>query len=87
MSLCAILDTAVATYLTSECLEEVHARMTRDLAYESALLVEVHSLEVRVIACKDLAGLWDNPDLEWALIEDSSSARVAIDIPRSYHLQ
>lgn len=45
--------------------------MTRDLADESALLVKVHSLEVRVIAREDLAGLWDNPDLGWVLIKGS----------------
>jgi len=62
--------------------------MTRDFANESALLVKVHPLEVRVIACKDLVGLRDNPNLGWVLTKDLYSARVvAINIPRSFHLQ
>lgn len=76
MSSCPFPDTAIATYLAPECLEEVHARMTRDLADETALLVEVHSLEIRVIAGEDLAGFWDNPDLERRLTKDSFTARI-----------
>ena len=38
--------------------------MACDLADESALLVEVHSVKVRLVASEDLIGLWDDPDLE-----------------------
>lgn len=38
--------------------------MAGDLADESALFVEVHSLKVRLVAGEDLIGLRDNPDLE-----------------------
>jgi hypothetical protein len=63
MSSCPIFDFAIATYLAPECLEEIHARMACDLANESTLLVEVHTLKIWVIAGEDLTGLWDNPDL------------------------
>lgn len=37
--------------------------MTRNLADEPPLLVEVHPLKIRLIAGKDLIGFWDYPDL------------------------
>ena len=37
--------------------------MTRDFAYESSLLVEVHPLQVRFIIREDLVGLRNDPDL------------------------
>jgi hypothetical protein len=51
-------------YLTAERLKEGQPRMAGDLADESALFVEIHSLKVRLVAGEDLIGLWDNPDLE-----------------------
>jgi hypothetical protein len=38
--------------------------MARDFTYKPALFVEIHPGEVRFIAREDLAGLWDNPDLQ-----------------------
>jgi hypothetical protein len=35
-----------------------------DLADESALLVEIHSLEVGLVCGEDLVGLWNDPNLK-----------------------
>lgn len=56
------------TYLALECLKKRQTRMTRDLAYESTLLVEVHPLQVRLVAGKDLVGLGYDPNLEGASV-------------------
>jgi len=50
-------------YLTAERLEERQSRMTGNFTDESALFVEVHSMEVGLVAGEDLVGLRDNPDL------------------------
>lgn len=61
--------------------------MTRDLTDETALLVKVHPLKVRVIAGEDLIGFGNNPDLN-AGVNHCSLSRVALfDVPRSCHLQ
>lgn len=39
--------------------------MTGYFTNEPTLFIEVHALEVRLIAHEDLAGLWDDPDLMW----------------------
>lgn len=65
--------------------------MACDLANESARLVKVHPLEVRLIAREDLVGLRDHPDLT----KETESVNRAIfqasqlldSIPRSSHLQ
>ena len=62
--------------------------MTCDLADESALLVEVHSVKIRLVASEDLIGLWDDPDLEGRKMSAGSSAVWTIEYtPQSYHLQ
>lgn len=38
--------------------------MTRNFADKAALLVEIHSLEIRLVAGEDLVGFGDNPDLQ-----------------------
>lgn len=62
--MCPSLGIHVIIYLTAERLKKGQARMACDLADESALFVEVHSVKVRLVASEDLIGLWDNPDLE-----------------------
>lgn len=44
-------------------LEKVQARVSRNLADKSSLLIKVHALEVRLIVGEDLVGLWNDPDL------------------------
>lgn len=78
---------SVTTYLTPQCLEKGHTRMARDLTDESALLVKVHPVEVRVIAGEDLIGFWDDPDLNAGVNLCSLSRVVLFDVPRSFHLQ
>lgn len=51
-------------YLTPQCLEKCQPRVAGDLADESALLVEIHSLEVGLVGCEDLVGLWNDPNLK-----------------------
>jgi len=38
--------------------------MARDFADKAALLVEIHPLEIRLIAGEDLVGFGDHPDLQ-----------------------
>jgi hypothetical protein len=63
--------------------------MAGDLADESALFVEVHSLEVRFIAGEDLIGLRDDPDLERRKRVSGKVCSMGDKryIPRNYHLQ
>ena len=37
--------------------------MAGDLAYKPPLLVEIHPLQVGLVVCEDLIGLWYDPDL------------------------
>lgn len=52
------------TYLTAHCLKEVQTRMSRNFTYKSTLLIKIHSGKVGFIAREDLAGFWDDPDLQ-----------------------
>ena len=63
--------------------------MAGDLADKSTLLIEIHSLEVRLVTGKDLIGLWDNPDLEGRKRVSRKGCRISNrkSIPQNYHLQ
>lgn len=80
-------DQPVTTHLTPQCLEKGHARMSRDLADETALFIKVHSLKVRVVAGENLVGFRDNPDLGICVNHCFLSRVACMDVPRSCHLR
>lgn len=51
-------------YLAAKSFKKRQPRMASNFADKSALLVEIHALEVGLVFGEDLIGLWDDPDLQ-----------------------